>query len=194
MSLLLLVLAIALLLLKDAILKSWLESQIRSKAGLDATIGRIELGLFTPTVTLENMIVHNKAEHGGGIMLKMPELRLEYDRKLLSSQKLHLRLLRINIEEVDVVVNEAGISNLDTLQAAVALALKGTRELEFAGIDTLNLTFGKVVYTSLKPPKQVQEQKIGITNEIITGIKTSQDLQQKILLKIMSSKLKKLLG
>ena len=190
----LLILAIALLLLKDTLLKSWLEGQIRAKAGLDATIGHFELGLFTPTVTIENMVVHNTAEFGGGTLLKMPELRIEYDRQSASNQKLHLKLLRIDIDEVDVVTNEAGVSSLDILVGALAAAFKNMHSMQFAGIDTLNLSFGKVVYVNLKPPKQVQEQKIGVQNEIITGIKTPEDLQQKILFKIMASKLKKLWG
>ena len=76
----------------------------------------------------------------------------------------------------------------------MAPALKGMQEMQFAGIDTLNLTFGKVVYVNLKPPRQVQEQKIGIQNEIFAGIKTAEDLQQKILLKIMTSKAEEALG
>src|SRR5262245_14959465 len=94
---LLIVLGVALVLLKDTIAKGIMERQIRFETGLDARIGRLEIGIVNPTVTIENVRLYNTAEFGGSPFVDLAELHLEYNRAALATRKLRFALVRLNL-------------------------------------------------------------------------------------------------
>ena len=55
--LLAMVLAIGLLLLKDNIARNLTEDRIRRDTGFDTRIGKLEFSLFSPRVSLENVVM-----------------------------------------------------------------------------------------------------------------------------------------
>lgn len=175
---LLLVLVAGLLLLKDLILKELLQSQLRRETGLEVRLGRLELGLLSPTLTLEDLRLYNPPEFGGAVFLHVAEFHLEYDLAALQQRQLHLRLLRVNLAEATVVENPAGQSNLDfiggRLRRKQAAAPKS--ELAFTGLDTLNLSLGRLNRVNLKNPTQVEVTNLGIRNEIYTNLRNQQDV------------------
>src|SRR4026208_2402307 len=75
---LLVVLVVIALLLKDVIAKNLAERNLRDSTGMDAKISNLEVGLLTPTLSMEGMKLYNPSEFGGGTFLDMPELRMEY--------------------------------------------------------------------------------------------------------------------
>lgn len=185
--LLMVVLVVAVVLLKDTLLKSFAEYKIRSETGLDARIGRIASGLFSPTFTIENLKLYNAAEYGGSPLLDIPELHLECRRGPLALQKLQFKLVRLDLQEVNVVENKNGNTNIvGMLGALEKLTSSNTPEpswmgLKFQGIEILNLTLGKIRYSSLKKPGKTTEVELGLKNEIITDIKTLPQLTDLLL-------------
>lgn len=177
---LLVVLAVAGVLLKDPVLKSVVEGRIRAESGLDVKIGKLELGLFTPTLSIENFKLFNTAEFGGSVFVDIPELHVEYDRQALAADRLHLRLARLNLAEVHIVKNQAGTSNLEASKLIEGLLsgrfFGGT--VAFDRIDVLNLSVGKLEFSSMKQPNQVQTVKIGMRDEIVRNIKSTDDLSR----------------
>ena len=181
---LLIVLGVSLVLLKDILLKSWIESRIRSETGLEARIGGFELALLAPTLTLEDFILYNPAQFGGSPLLIIKEIHVEYDREALSHRELKITLLRVNLSEIDVVENQKGETNLQMLQAltqANSQKKGGEQSLDFMGIDTLNLTLGRIRFVSLKTPGPAREIELGVKNQIQKNIKTAADLNAMIL-------------
>lgn len=181
---LLIVLGVALVLLKDALLKSWIESRIRAETGLEARIGAFELALFAPTLHIENFVLYNPAQFGGSPFLIFKEIHVEYDRQALIHRELKITLLRLNLSEIDVVENQKGQTNLQMLQALTpSSSQKKARDqsLDFAGIDTLNLTLGKIRFTSLKAPGPAREYDMGVKNQIEQNIKSTADLNARFL-------------
>ncbi len=181
---LLIVLGVSLVLLKDILLKSWIESRIRSETGLEARIGSFELALMAPTLTLEDFILYNPAQFGGSPFLIVKEIHVEYDRAALSHRELRLTLLRFNLSEIDVVENQKGQTNLQMLQAltqANSQKKAQVQSLDFMGIDTLNLTLGKIRFVSLKTPGPAREIDLGVKNQIQKNIKTAADLNTMVL-------------
>jgi hypothetical protein len=175
------VLGIGLLLLKDNIARNLTEERIRRETGFDAKIGKLEFSLFSPRVTLENLLIYNPAEFGGSIFLNAPDLHFEYNRKQLALGKLHLTLLRLHLKEFHIVENQHGRTNLIDVLHQVAPemvgAMKpGATDLKFAGIDTLNLTVDEVRYTNLRLPKRNQEVKLALKNDLTQNIRTEQDV------------------
>lgn len=218
------VLVVALVLLKDVLIKALVEYRLRAQTGLDARIGRLEMGLLTPTLTIEDLKLYNPAEFGGSLFLDLPELRLEYDRPALAAGRLHLILLRMNLAVVHVVEDKSGQYNLRFLEAKLgassgqfmplpidrpaaphpsasqpapspkdhaASPKPGAGQpppppppphahtlfpIRFDGIDTLNLSLGKVKFTSLGQPERSAEYKLDLNNEVLTQVKSTADL------------------
>jgi uncharacterized protein involved in outer membrane biogenesis len=180
---LLLVAAIALVLLKDVLLKAWAEQQVRSRTGMDMKIGRFETGLFTPTLTIEDLVLYNTPEYGGSPFLRAPDLHIEVDTRALTSRHLHLKLVRLALTELNIVEGFNGRTNLvlDPSRPAPSLGVLNSNSvlgLQFTGIDTLNLSLGKLTYRSLKRPHQDTELRLNLHNEIITNIRTADQLAE----------------
>ncbi len=183
---LLIVLVVALVLLKDTLVKSLAENRIQAETGLEVRMGKFEVGLMTPTLTIENFVLYNTAEFGGSPFIDLPEIHVEYDRQDLALQKLHLKLVRFHLRELNIVENQQGQTNLaaifDRLQSSQSEKKKEAKDagLEFDGIDTLNLSLGKIRYSNLKWPQKSKEFDLDVRNEIVTHVKSQDDLVEAV--------------
>ena len=178
--LLAIVLAIGLLLLKDNMARSVAEQRIRQETGFEAKIGKLELGVFAPTVKLENFVLYNPAVFGGSAFLDIPELHVEYNPRKLPLEGIHVRLIRLKVAELHIVENNEGRTNIMDLLHKIApnaIASKGnTNEGLFSGIDMLNLSVGKVRYTNMRRPKRDQSINVRMENELIQNLRSEEDL------------------
>lgn len=180
LSFLLVVLVVALILGKDALLKAAVEQQIRSQTGMDVKIGRFSAGFFAPLVTIENFRLFNTAEFGGTPFLDIPELHVEYDRAALAERKLRVTLLRLNLAELHIVKNEAGHTNIVNLMQRAGSPrprdLSRAADVEFAGIDVLNLSVGKVRLLDLKERQRSGERYLGLRDQVFRNVRSERDL------------------
>jgi hypothetical protein len=179
--LLAIVLVIGALLLKDNIARNLTEDRIRRDTGFDTRIGKLQFSLFSPRVSLENVIMYNPPEFGGSVFLKIPDLHFEYDRKKLALGKLHLTFLRLTLAEFHIVENQHGRTNLIDVLHKVAPEILGSAAPSsdrpaFAGIDTLNLSLDEIRYTNLRYPKRNQEVKLALKNDLTHNLRSEQDI------------------
>jgi len=138
----------------------------------------------SPVLTIEDFKVYNSAEFGGTPFLNIPELHLELDADALSRHQLHIKMMRFNLAELDVVRNEAGQTNIYSIldKVKAEAAQDGSRmpnllkDFEFTGIDVLNLTLGKASFIDLKDPKHNREIRVDLQNQIFRGVKSDADL------------------
>jgi len=181
-------LVVGLLLSKDAILKATVEQQIRAQTGMDVSIGKLSLGLLSPVVTIENLTLRNTAEFGGTPFLDIRELHLEYDREALKQRKLKITLLRLNLEELTVVRNSNGVTNLSTMNApGPSKPTKLMGDIEFHGVDVLNLSLGKIQVIDLKQPRNNRLRNVNLQNQIFHNVRTPGDLYGVLVLLWMRS-------
>ena len=191
--LVILVLVVALVLLKDSLLKSYVENRIRSETGMDVKIGKLEVGLLSPTLTIGDFKLYNLAEFGGSPMVDVPEMHAECDASALASRRLRFRLIRFHLRELNIVESKAGRTNINNWMSGLeTLASMDGREKsssgrEFAGIDTLNLTLGKINYASLKRPGKISEIDLGLKNQVFINVQSFRDLHG-LLVKILFQK------
>src|SRR5690242_6421016 len=108
---LLIVLAVALVLLKDTLIKSFVENRLRKQTGLEVKIDKLEVGMFSSIINMEGFKIYNSPEYGGAPFIDLPELHVEYDRDALALRKFHLNLVRFNLAEVLVVEGKDGKTN-----------------------------------------------------------------------------------
>jgi uncharacterized protein involved in outer membrane biogenesis len=193
---LLVILVVAGILLMDTFAREYVEYQIHRQTGMEVKIEKVRIGLLNPQVTIENMVLYNTAAFGGSPFIEMPELHVEYDRDALVSRKLHCKLMRFNLSRINLVEDKSGRRNFDMLQAQVVPpaakspnknSASKTSGMQFAGIDTLNLTLGKVTYLRMKQPDKVDEFKMNVDHQIFTGIKSEQDFSAVLMLALLKS-------
>lgn len=175
---------VLLLVFRNDILRLMAEHQIRSETGMDVKIGHFTSGMFSPVVTIEDLKLYNTPEFGGTEFLIIPELHMELDPQALADQKLRIKLLRINLGELDVVRNLSGETNILTMFAKMPkgkIAPKGFhvggKKLEFEGVDMLNLSLGRMRYLDLKHPEKDREIPINLENQVFPNVKTEADLE-----------------
>jgi hypothetical protein len=173
------VLVVALLLLKDTILKSVAESQIRKATGMDVKIGAISVSLTQPIFNLENFVLYNTAEFGGGPFIDVPDLHLEFYPDATRKRELQFKLVRMHVRELNIVESADGRTNITSIAGALEKMQSGSTNKDqsvFKGIDTLNLSVGKVRYISLRQPRQNQEINLALQNEVVKNVRSWNDM------------------
>jgi len=169
----LLLLTVAGVFLVDIAAKSAAVSQIRLATDMDVKIGKLSVGLLTPTVNVENVTLYNTAEFGGSPFLEIPELYLEYDRVAARRGKIHFKLVRLNVAELDISRDKKGRFNYEPLLKAVKPTGSNPPPpvSRFTGIDTLNLT--------LKDLRVGTNQMVylGIDHQVFLNINNEKDFK-----------------
>lgn len=181
------VLAVVFFLSLNSILRVLIEHNIRANTGMDAEIGRFQLGLTEPTLTIENLKIYNPPSFGGTPFLDIPEIHVEYDRSAFARRQLHFTLVRFNLNELDIVKNAKGETNIFSLGVPLPKNPpgRGNRELnelkqrtglDFTGIDALNVSIGTLKYIDLQDQRHNRTQNVDIENQVIPNVKTPADL------------------
>jgi hypothetical protein len=179
------VVTIVLLLSYNSVLRVLVEHQIRAQTGMDAEIGQFSLGIIEPTLEIKDLKIYNPPSFGGALFLDIPEIHVEYDRAALAKKEIHITLLRFNLGELDIVKNQAGLTNIFSLGVAlpekksggnVAVDLKKQTGYDFKGIDALNVSVGKAKFIDLKNQQNNREQTIGVDNCVTPNVKSPADL------------------
>lgn len=182
------VLVVILFLSLDSIFRTIIEHNIRDKTGMTAEIGKFHFGLTEPVVDIKNLQLYNSAQFGGTPFLNIPEIHVEYDRDALKRHEIHITLLRFDLGELDVVKNQDGQTNILSFGVTVptkkpaagsqdqALEEFKKYDLDFKGIDCLNVSVGTFKYVDLQNQNNDLEQKIGINNCVITNVASMADL------------------
>lgn len=176
-----LALTVAALLLLNTIAAQYAQYRLRAATGMDVKIGKVDVGLSTPTLAIENVRFYNTAEFGGSPCLDIPEIFVEYDAPAARQRKVHLKLLRVSIAEIDLVQDALGRLNLSALDqkcATAATALRGSSGLTFTGIDTLNLSLQKLRVTTLDAAAPGPEVNLALNDQVFHNIKTAADWRQ----------------
>jgi hypothetical protein len=179
------VLVVLVLSLKDSFMRKVIETRIRNETGMEARLGRFSSGIFSPVMTLENLKLYNTPEFGGTLLLDIPELHVEMDSISLAQHKLRVRLIRLNLAEFDIVKNQAGQTNIMSLTTKVqslssgkgkGIAQSRVGDLEFVGIDVLNLSIGKERFVDLKDSTQNREVVVNLQNQVFNNVKSDGDI------------------
>jgi hypothetical protein len=179
-------LVVVFLLSYNSILRIVIQNRIRAQTGMDAEIGKFSLGLFSPTIEIQNLKIYNPPSFGGTLFLDIPEIHVEYDRAALAKREIHVTLMRFNLGELDIVKNEAGKTNIFSLGIGLpaknsgggnlAANLKKQTGFDFKGIDVLTVSIGTAKYIDLKDQKNNRTQIIGIEDCPIRNVKSQTDL------------------
>lgn len=183
LCLLLLAGVVTLILCKDIIIRNLTERRIIDQTGMYVRIDRVHVGFTDPVLSIQGFKLYNRPEFGGGLLLQLNNLHMEYDPDAVKSGELHLNLLRLDLEELNIVRNAAGQTNIvDFIESAggegmEALSLNlPAKEFGFTGIDELNLSLGRIRFIDLDDPRRNREAYFGVKNLEIKNIRNQGDL------------------
>jgi len=176
-------LLIATLLSRDIILKSLAARSIEEETGLRAVIGELRTSLGSGVLHVRDLKLFNPSEFGGELMADVPELYVDLDAKSAFDGRLHFRSLKLILTELNIVKNTAGRLNLDGVEKRVRERIRQRRErkggkfeFEFAGLERMQLTLRKVLYTDQKPPVRTRQLDLAMQDEVVTGLKSEEEL------------------
>jgi hypothetical protein len=178
------VLAVLLITFKDSIWSAIAEHRIRSETGMEVRIGKFSSGLFSQTVTIQDLKLYNTPEFGGTLFLDIPELHVELDPIALAQRRLRFKLIRFNLAEIAIVTNEAGKTNimafLDQSKTNRSRKHPGNLnrvlgDLEFDGIEVLNLSLGQAKFLDLGAPGTTREVRVDMQNQIFKRVNSEGD-------------------
>lgn len=168
-----LVVLLILAVIKDILIKVAVEQGVKVVTGLSLNIGSLKVGLINTLVDIKNLRVLNPSNFKDSDMLNMPEIYVAYDLPAVIGGNIHLKDARINLKEFDVVKNDKGQLNLDSLKVVQAQKTGGKPEEKAGGkapqiqIDRLRLKIGKAVFKdySAGPNPRVTEFNVNIDEE-----------------------------
>jgi len=174
---------VVLILCKDIIIRNLTERRITAQTGLYVRIDHLHVGFTEPVISMQGFKLYNRPEYGGGLLLHLKALHIEYDPEALQSGELHLDLFRLDLEELNIVRNAAGRTNITDFieragtegREALSRKLPG-KDFGFTGIDQLDLSLGRVRFTDLRDPRRNREAYFGVKNLEIKNIRDEGDL------------------
>jgi uncharacterized protein involved in outer membrane biogenesis len=176
----------------NRIVRDIARNAIEKNTGLPTQIAELRVSFLRPGVLVRGFKLSNTPEFGGGTFLDLPELHIELDRPALREDKVHLNLVRLNLAELHIVVDEKGRRNTEVVQQRTnsqrkEKPKKSESPREFAGLDRLDMTLGTLRYTDLRDPSLSRTFSFGMTNALIENIKTKEELGARLFLKFIES-------
>lgn len=149
-----LAIVVGLVLAKNAIAKRAIMGGVKAMTGLNLHIASMDVGILKSAVGIRELRLENPAGFPDRVMMELPEVYVDYDLGAFFGGRVHLKEVRLNLQEFNVVKDAHGRVNLDALkvvQESKAGAGKPAPKPK-AGkapqlqIDALQLKVGKVVY------------------------------------------------
>jgi len=129
--------------LRNIIAKAVVSTGIRAMSGLNLQIESVDLGLFKSSVEARGLKLLNPENFPDKIMVKIPEFYLEYDPSVFFKGKIHLKTVRLDLQEFWVIKDRNGALNLESLKS---FQPKGRAKAPELRIDKLELKINKVIY------------------------------------------------
>lgn len=156
---------------KDFIAKQIIISSFNKKLDLNSSIGEVKLGLLETNINIKNFQVFNPQGFSKRIMIKIPQLFIDYDMLALLNNKVHFKKLKIYLEEFLVEKNKVGRVNIKTIKLAetktskkIPSQLKKEDKKEKNSInlkiDKMHLIIDRIIYSDMTS----DEEKRGIFN------------------------------
>ena len=128
---------------------------IKKACGLGIDIEKIDIGL--PSVSISGLKVYNPSGFKDRIMADIPKVYAEFDLPAFFKNKVHLPKIELDVKEVNVILNEKGKLNVNSLallppkpkeEPEKKPVEKKTPEVQ---IDELSIKIGKVTYKGYFP-------------------------------------------
>lgn len=136
---------------KDWLLKAALEQAATRLTGFKTKVEKLHFD-FPSTILVQGLEVRNPQGFKNEVFASVPEIYIALDLpELLRGERIHLREMRLNLQEVDIEKNEQGISNVSLLSSVGGQPQKKAKPAEPQKampfyLERLELTIRRVHY------------------------------------------------
>ncbi|HOW36310.1 MAG TPA: hypothetical protein PL155_07850 [Candidatus Omnitrophota bacterium] len=156
---------------------------IKKTCGLQVTIGKVDIQL--PAVSIMDLKIYNPAGFKDRLLADIPLVSADFDFPAFFRNKVHLKKLALDIKEMDVILNEQGKLNVNSL--ALLMPKPGTGKPPEVNIDEFSIKIGKVVYRGYFPAIGVQSTEFNPNiDETLHDVTNPSAVAADILKKILS--------
>jgi len=182
----LLLLVVVFLLSFGWLLRKGIEVVASQRTGCPVTIGSLDLGLRDGTLHVRDLHIGNPEGFGETPLLRLPELYLAYDLDAAATNALRFREVRVHLDEVGMVIDPRGRTNLTELAAFLEDQERGRGgstsrtnllgDLTFGGIEQLTISLGRLNYHDQRAADIQRVVRLNITNRMITNVVSAEQL------------------
>jgi hypothetical protein len=128
---------------------------IKKTCGLGVHIGKLNIGL--PNISISNLKIYNPPGFKDRVLADIPEVYVDFDLPAFFKKQVHLRKIKLEIKELNVILNEQGKLNVNSL--ALLMPKPGTGKPPEVKIDELALKINKVSYKGYFPVAGVKSRE-----------------------------------
>ncbi|MDP2946275.1 MAG: hypothetical protein Q8N61_02375 [bacterium] len=133
---------------RDFFIKSLIGTVATSVTGAPTRVGGLSLSVIRQSVRISNFRMYNPKGFPKDILVDIPRIGVACNLAALTTGKIHLRQLDLEIKEIGMVKNKEGKLNVDSLK--IAAEKSGEKEKKPAKqlamqIDIVSLGMGRVV-------------------------------------------------
>ena len=179
---LLLLLIAGTILFRNPLLRSVASWNISRNTGLPTAIGSFDLDFANSRLRITRLRIYNAPAFGSSVLVDIPEIYLAIDPQDAARGKLHFKEVRFALAEANMVQSTNGLTNVEALKQTLEkkagkAGRPHTNGLEFAGIDKLVVSLGKVNFLDLQQPRNNTQLDLGANEEVVRNLKTTEDLE-----------------
>ncbi|MFA5411269.1 MAG: hypothetical protein WC321_05360 [Candidatus Omnitrophota bacterium] len=172
---------------RNIIARTVIVRGIKAVTGMAVDIRSISIGLARSGISVSGLKIYNPEGFKDRLLADIPELYVDFDLLGFFRNQAHLRRLKIYIDEFNVVLNESGKLNVNSL--ALFLPKPGGGKPPEVKIDELRLKIAKVVYKGYLPALGVKSGEFNIDidetfHDVTNPSKVAGDILKRILNRI----------
>lgn len=173
---------LALMFLRDFIIKSVIGTAVTSLTGSPTRVGGLSLSLIKQKIRITNFKMYSPRGFPRDVLVDIPNIYVAYDLDAILNGRLHIRQIDFDLKEVGMVRDSRGKLNVDSLKiieesrknGAGKGAKKPEKEMPMR-IELANLDIGRIVATDYRgsgsPVVKVYELNIKKSYKNITSLR-----------------------
>jgi hypothetical protein len=166
---------------KEMVVRNWIEDTFKQHLNLKVRIQEIYISLFRPRITLDGLYILNPPNYGRHWLANATDVVLDYRPQDLLKRSFHVKKMKLDILEVNIVKDTSGQINLNSI---CQYGEENNRSFDLS-IEKLDLSIRRVTYQDFSTSVPVKVYDINLKNLEFENIKTLEDLAKLITVKIL---------
>lgn len=176
-----LIVAGLLYLLRGHIVCAVMQHRITQQTGLRSEIRKVDFQFGSGSISIEGLKIYNPPEFGDEPFIDLPLIQLEYDPASFQNRELRFKKVRFHLASLTIVRTTNGLTNLDHLKGRTTSKASTQKSsspggFKFKGIESLELTLGKIRLITLGTTNSITETDLQVRNAVLRNIKTQEEL------------------
>lgn len=110
-------LLVVLVLARNYVVKLAAEQIVKQQTGLPLKMEGLNIGLVDTKIDIDDLKLYNPPNFDEKLMVNIPDIYVDYNLPEIIKGNIHLNEIRFHLNEVLIVKNKAGQTNIDALKA-----------------------------------------------------------------------------